>query len=67
VNSGALYLAAAAIDRIVNGMSEAAGGTTGVVMTGGDAERVLPLLAVSVHHEPDLVLQGLAILSAGGN
>ena len=66
VNSGVLYLAAAAIDRIVTEMGVAAGETTGVVITGGDAERILPLLEVAAHHEPDLVLQGLAILSDGG-
>ena len=65
VIGGAQYLAAAAIDRIVNDMGEAAGESVTTLITGGDAERLLPLINVPVQQVPGLVLQGLAILSDG--
>ena len=63
VIGGAQYLAAAAIDRILADIIEHAGETASVIVTGGDAERLLPLLATPVQYQPQLVLQGLAILS----
>lgn len=63
VIGGAQYLAAAAIDRIAADVIEHAGETVTVIITGGDAERLLPLLATPVQYQPQLVLQGLAILS----
>ena len=66
VNSGALYLAAAAIDRVVSQVRDVAGETLVVLVTGGDAGRIVPLLQITTQQEPDLVLQGLAILSDGG-
>ena len=67
VIGGAQYLAAAAIDRIAADVIEDAGEPVTVIITGGDAERLLPLLATRVQHEPRLVLLGLAILSDKGN
>lgn len=67
VSSGVLYLAASAIERIVSDMTAASGESAGLVMTGGDAERLLPLLTITASHTPDLVLQGLATLSNEGN
>ena len=65
VTGGAVYLVAAAIDRIVADMSAAAGEPVETWITGGDAARLLPVLQTPVSHRPDLVLQGLAILSDG--
>ncbi|MBT8116222.1 MAG: type III pantothenate kinase [Gammaproteobacteria bacterium] len=63
VTRGAQYLVAAAIDRIAADVVEDAGEPVTVIITGGDAERLLPLLATPVQYQPQLVLQGLAILS----
>ncbi len=66
VNGGAVYLAVAAIDRIVAELAAETCESLQVVLTGGDAPALLPLLATPVHHDPGLVLKGLAIL-AGEN
>jgi type III pantothenate kinase len=63
VIGGAQYLAAAAIDRIAADVIEHAGETVNVIVTGGDAERLLPLLATPLQYQPQLVLQGLVIMS----
>ncbi|MGB5260761.1 MAG: type III pantothenate kinase [Gammaproteobacteria bacterium] len=63
VIGGARYLVAAAIDRIVADIQADAGEAMTVIITGGDAEQLLPLLATPVQYVPLLVLQGLAIMS----
>jgi type III pantothenate kinase len=63
INSGALYMAAAAIERIVADMAAALDTSSDVVVTGGDASRILTLLACPARHDPELVLKGLAILA----
>ncbi len=62
VHGGAIYMVAAAIDRIVADMGVAAGTRPEVVITGGDAGQIQSLLSASTRHEPQLVLNGLAIL-----
>lgn len=66
VNDGAVYIAVAAIDRIIADLGAAYGEALQVVLTGGDAPVLLSLLATPADHDPDLVLKGLAIL-AGEN
>jgi type III pantothenate kinase len=63
VYSGAVYMAVTAIDRIINDIASAHDQDFEVVITGGDAGTMLPLLARSAHHDPELVLKGLAILA----
>jgi type III pantothenate kinase len=65
INSGAVYMAVAAIDRVVADMAGAPGACPDVVLTGGDASRILALLACPARHDPELVLKGLAILAGG--
>ena len=65
VEQGARILLASAIDRIVNEIAEQGNETPDVIMTGGDATQLLPLLGITVQHVPGLVLQGLAIMSEG--
>ena len=65
INSGALYMAAAAIDRIAVDMGAVPGTRLDVVVTGGDASRILTLLACPARHDPELVLKGLAMLAGG--
>ncbi len=65
VTAGTLYALVAAIDRIVSDVAAALGGEVSLILTGGDARTLLPLLHEHWLHEPDLVLQGLAILAEG--
>jgi type III pantothenate kinase len=60
--SGSLYAVTAAIDRIVADISATLEIETKII-TGGDASRLMPLLATQYHLEPNLVLQGLAIIA----
>jgi len=66
VYGGAVYMVVAAIDRSVADMRAELGADIDIVITGGDAGRVLPLLQGGVHHAADLVLRGIAML-AGEN
>jgi pantothenate kinase type III len=36
------------------------GSDPAVILTGGDAERLRPAIALDIEHRPDLVLQGLS-------
>jgi type III pantothenate kinase len=64
ITQGARYAAAAAIDRLVNeGMTLAASRPPLVVLTGGGAPAVQPLLVSHCVGVPDLVLRGLAVLA----
>jgi len=63
VNGGTLYALVAVIDRVVADVRTELGSEMTRIMTGGDAETLLPLLAGNYHHHPDLVLKGLAALT----
>ena len=63
VNNGVVYMATAAIDRIMLDLATETHVGTIVVITGGDADVLLPLLARRPRHDPDLVLRGIAILA----
>lgn len=64
--SGAVYVVVAAIERCVADMRVRQGTDIDIVLTGGDAGQVLPLLECRVHHVADLVLRGIVML-AGEN
>jgi type III pantothenate kinase len=64
VETGARFAAAAAIDRAVLESRASLGRMPLVLLTGGAAPLVAPLLRTRrVRHVPDLVLQGLAVLA----
>jgi type III pantothenate kinase len=63
IHGGAVYLAVAAIDRIINDIAAMQEQNFEVLITGGDAGTILTLLARPAHHDPELVLKGLAILA----
>lgn len=65
VTAGTLYTLVAAIDRIVADVGAEIGKEVVHILTGGDGETVLPLLAGTWEHEPDLVLRGLAVIARG--
>lgn len=66
ISSGSQFAAAAAIDRIVADMAASTGLRTVVVITGGEANRLAPLLGIAARYDADLVLKGIAML-AGEN
>jgi type III pantothenate kinase len=61
VQNGALTAIGGAVERAVR-LMRAAGFRPKVVLTGGDASRILKLLDASVLHRPNLVLEGLAFM-----
>jgi type III pantothenate kinase len=66
VAAGTLYALVAAVDRIGADLSAELGGRVETILTGGDAARLLPLLARRWTYAPDLVLRGLAVLAGDG-
>lgn len=65
VRNGCMLAIAALIDRSAAAMkSELQNGLT-CVITGGGAGEILPLLQTGFVHEPQLVLEGLAVIAAG--
>jgi type III pantothenate kinase len=67
VAAGTLLGLAGAIDRILDEQAAMLGAAPQVLITGGDAQRVLALLRHAHRHVPDLVLEGVAhIVNAGG-
>jgi type III pantothenate kinase len=64
IEAGAHYAAAALIDRAVDEGAALVGRPPLVVLTGGGAEGVRPLVRSPAVGVPDLVLRGLAVLAA---
>jgi type III pantothenate kinase len=65
VEQGARYAAAAAVDRAVSEARGVVGRTPQLVMTGGGARSLRPLIHTASLLVPDLVLEGLAAWCAG--
>lgn len=65
VEQGARYAAAAAVDRAVSEARAVVGQTPKLVMTGGGAPGLAPLIRSATLLVPDLVLEGLAAWSVG--
>jgi type III pantothenate kinase len=66
VEQGARYAAAAAVDRAVSEASELIGRKPQLVLTGGGARDLRPLIRTAGVLVPDLVLEGLAAWCVGG-
>lgn len=68
VMGGTLYAAVATIDRIMRDLEAGTDDRPTCLLTGGDSGAILPLLSTDFdfRHEPDLVLQGLAIVAEAG-
>jgi type III pantothenate kinase len=64
IDQGARFAAAALVDRAVEEVASPGGRPPFVVMTGGGAATVRPLLKSPAAGVPDLVLRGLAALAA---
>lgn len=65
VSGGCLYAAVAFLDRVTADIAAVLALQPLLVITGGDAPRLLPLLASRYRHEPELVLHGLAVIAQG--
>ncbi|MEJ2138224.1 MAG: type III pantothenate kinase [Gammaproteobacteria bacterium] len=65
VEKGILFMLYATVDAAINRLS-AAGTAPAVMLTGGDAELLAPLLACPAEHYPLLVLEGVRYLAAEG-
>jgi type III pantothenate kinase len=66
IEQGALLAAAAAVDRAIDEARRTMGHTPVVLLTGGGAKAVAPLIQRPYWAVPDLVLQGLAVLAKNG-
>lgn len=62
VGNGIHYCLAAFVDRVCRQIDSRIGAPCRRLLTGGDAERLRPLLEGDYRIEPDLVLEGLAVL-----
>lgn len=63
VQLGALYAVVGSIERAVADTEAALGAAVSRIITGGNAQAVLAHLSGHYQHQPDLVLQGLAIIA----
>lgn len=63
---GARLAAAALVDRVMGNAQQRLGVSVSGIITGGDAPALLPLLRSAFQHQPQLVLDGLAIVAGGG-
>jgi type III pantothenate kinase len=60
LSGGVLYAAVSLVDRVLLDLKAELGPATKQIITGGDADRISPLLSTQPVCEPDLVLFGLA-------
>lgn len=63
VNGGTLYALVAVIDRVTADVRTELDTELTRIITGGDADTLLPLLGGHYHHYPELVLEGLAVIA----
>lgn len=66
VVSGVCYSSAAIIELAVERIAEDEGVAPGLFLTGGEADRIMPLLQTPAQVEADLVLEGVARLAEAG-
>lgn len=65
VAGGVLYTAVALVDRACQDLIAELGQGTRLLLTGGDAPRILPLLGKRPRHDARLVLKGLSVFAEG--
>lgn len=63
VTGGVLYTVVAFVDRVFADLKTELGKTTKLLITGGDAERIQPLLSTQPVLDSDLVLKGLGVFA----
>lgn len=60
IEAGTLYMVTATLENLIHDLQQNFKENIRFLITGGDAEELIPLLPQPLHHEPDLVLKGLA-------
>jgi len=60
IQAGTLYSVTATLERIISDLEESFDNKIRFIITGGDAENLLPLLPDNINHYPEIVLKGLA-------
>lgn len=63
ISSGTLYTLVAAIDQITTNLEKETGSVLTRIITGGNAQDLLPLLSGKYGYRPNLVLEGLAVIA----
>lgn len=63
IGAATIQAPAALAERLQRALAERAGGVPRLLVTGGDGARLLPALPTGAELVPDLVLQGLALVS----
>jgi type III pantothenate kinase len=63
LSGGILYAVVALIDRVCLDLKVELGDAASILLTGGDAIRIIPLLSSKPDYDPDLVLKGLAVFA----
>jgi type III pantothenate kinase len=66
IHSGTLHMLVASIDEICAAAHARVGKDCELLITGGDAELLLPLLHYPLQHQPQLVMQGMRIVADAG-
>jgi type III pantothenate kinase len=64
VAAGSIHAPAALAERLFDRLAEQTSVAPTCILTGGDAKRLISALRRPVRHQPDLVLQGLALLTS---
>ncbi len=60
IQAGTLYMVTATLENLINDLQQNFTDEVRFLITGGDAEEIIPLMPQPLIHEPDLVLKGLA-------
>ena len=63
IAAGSIQGPAALVERLLDRLADLVGVEPMLILTGGDAARLLPAIRRNAREEPDLVLQGLALLA----
>ena len=67
VQAGTLYMVTASLERLIDDLREQFNNRIRFIITGGDAESLIPLLPTQISHYPDIVLKGLAYYARQGS
>lgn len=60
IQAGTLYTVTASLERVIDDLNQQFDDRIRFIITGGDAEILMPLLPTSIVYYPDIVLKGLA-------
>ncbi len=67
IQTGTLYTVTASLERLIDDLKAQFNNRIRFIITGGDAEIIMPLIAANIAHYPDIVLKGLAYYARQGD